>query len=100
MLHDTHGIDVGKNMYLCRMHEDRDEFELVLCADLRTEAREALRSEQERLEAQGPPPPPAAPPAAPMDTEGVSAAQGAAESRKRPCGRAPEDKVWHEGELS
>ena len=97
MLHDTHGIDVGNNMYLLRMHEDRDQFELVPCADLRSEAREALRSEQERLEAQGPPPPPAASPAAPMGSGETAQPQAAAAVHKRPRGPAPMGKEWDEG---
>ena len=56
MLHQTHGIDAGKRMYLLRMHTDRKgkhpgqpEYELVPCLDLRTEARDVLRFEAERL---------------------------------------------------
>ena len=84
-------------MYLLRMHDDRTEYELVQCRDLRSEAREALKSEQERLEAQGPPPPPAASPAAPMDTGGTSPPQSAAAVHKRPRGPAPKGKEWDEG---
>lgn len=68
MLHDTHGIDAEDRMYILRMHEDRDKYELVQCADLRSKARKALKSEHERLAAKPPPPPPAASPAAPIDT--------------------------------
>ena len=98
MLHDTHGIDVGERMYLLRMHEDRAEYEQVQCRDLRSEAREALKSEQERLEAQGPPPRPAPSPAAPVGSGGPSAAGAAAGAHKRPRGNHPKGKVWHEGD--
>ena len=93
----TCGIDVGEHMYLLCMHEDRAKYELVQCRDLRSEAREALKSEQERLEVQGPPPPPAASPAAPMDTGAAPPPQSAAAVHKRPRGPAPKGKEWDEG---
>ena len=72
MLHQTHGIDAGKRMYLLRMHTDRKgnhpgqpEYELVPCLGLRTEARDVLRFEAERLATKPPLPPPVASPAAP-----------------------------------
>lgn len=104
-VHQTHGIDAGKRMYLLRMHTDRKgkhpgqpEYELVPCLDLRTEARDVLKLEEERLAAKPPPPPPATSPAAPMNTQGAHQVPTAAESRKRPCGRAPEGKVWHDSQ--
>ena len=111
MLANTHGVDVGDRMYLLRMHADRNAYELVQCRDLRAEAREALQSEAVRLAAQPPPvapaaaqPPPVAPAAAQAasppagDAHGGRAAQGGSGSRKRPRGRPPEGKVWHEGD--
>ena len=97
MLHDTHGIDVGDRQYLLRMHADRAEFELVQCRDLRSEARIALKSEQERLAAQ---PRPAAPQAATASSNAANSqppAQGGSETRRRPPGAAPKGKVWQDG---
>eukprot|EP00966_Prymnesium_polylepis_P007521 172632-Prymnesium_polylepis.1 len=104
MLHQTHGKDAGTRMYLLRMHTDRKgkhpgkpEYELVPCLDLRPEAREVLRLEEERLAAQ---PPPAAPPAAappPAAANGTPPAQGVAVPLKRPRGAAPVGKVWLDG---
>ena len=104
MLQQTHGIDVGKRMYILRMHTDRKgkypgkpEYELVQCRDLRSEACELLRLEEERLAAKPPPPPPAAAPAAPMDTGKPPQPQSAAVAPKRPRGAAPAGKVWQDG---
>lgn len=49
MLCHSHGIDVEDRMYLLRMHDDRDTYELVKCSDLREEARQALSHEHRRL---------------------------------------------------
>ena len=108
MLANTHGVDVGDRMYILRMHADREAYELVQCADLRAEAREALQSEAARLAAQPPPVTPAAPQAAPAapqaasppagDAHSGSAAQGGSGPRKRPCGAAPAGKVWQDGQ--
>ena len=57
-----------------------------------------LRLEEERLAAKGPPPPPAASPAVSMDTGPAPQPHAAVAARKRPCGRAPEGKVWHDGQ--
>ena len=91
-------------MYLLRMHTDRKgkhpgqpEYELVPCLDLRTEARDVLRFEAERLAAKPPPPPPVASPAAPMDTGDATPPQAAAAVHKRPCGSAPTGEEWDEG---
>eukprot|EP00966_Prymnesium_polylepis_P036715 852012-Prymnesium_polylepis.1 len=100
MLENTHGIDVGDRMYLLRMHGDRNAYELVQCRDLRDEAREALRSEADRLAAQPAPAAPAAPQAAsppPLDANGVSPIQGDSGACKRPRGKAPKGKVWRDG---
>ena len=53
MLHQTHGIDAVQNMYLLRMHDDREEYELVKCADHREVARQVLALEHSRLVAAG-----------------------------------------------
>ena len=112
MLHQTHGIDAGKNMYLLRMHTDRvelikkrnaklkrgapplPEYELVPCLDLRAEARDVLRLEEERLAAKPPPPPPAAPAGAPTAAGESPPPQGAAAVHKRPRGNHPKGKDW------
>ena len=97
MMANTHGVDVGDRMYLLRMHTDRAAYELVQCRDLRNEAREALRSEAERLAARPPPPPPAASPATaspPPDVNGAPPAPAGSGTRKRPAGAAPSGKVW------
>lgn len=49
MLHQTHGIDAGENMYLLRMHDDREAYELVKCTDHREVARKVLAIEYARL---------------------------------------------------
>ena len=100
MLLNLHGKDVEDRMYLLRMHADRAAFELVLCRDLRSEAREALRVEEERLVEAAPRAAPAAPQAAPAVPGGASDGSPGAEDApvaKRPRGRAPEGKVWTEG---
>ena len=97
MLLDTHGIDVGNRQYLLRMHEDRGEYELVQCGDLRAEALIALKSEQDRLASQ---PPPAAPQAATAAANAANSqppAQSSSEQRRRPPGAAPKGKVWQDG---
>jgi hypothetical protein len=52
MLHQTHGVDAGQNMYLLRMHDDREAYELVKCADHREVARKVLAIEHARLVAE------------------------------------------------
>ncbi len=49
MLFRSFGVDVGDRMYLVRMHEDRDSYELVHCRDLRKEALHVLQAEEARL---------------------------------------------------
>ena len=49
MLLSTHNIDVGDRMYIVRVHDDRPEYELVKCRDLRVEARAMLDEERDRL---------------------------------------------------
>jgi hypothetical protein len=49
MLRSTHGIDVEDRMFLVRVHEDRDTYQLVPCRDLRTEAQTMLDNELVRL---------------------------------------------------
>ena len=49
MLEHTHKVDVEDRMYLLRMHADRDEFELVQCADYRSEAFAMLAHEYMRV---------------------------------------------------
>ena len=51
MAEQTHGVDCGDRMFLLRMHDDRATYELIQCADLRTEARAVLASESARLHA-------------------------------------------------
>mgnify|MGYP006178409711 CR=1 FL=1 len=46
----------------------------------------------------GPPPQQAASPAVSVDTEPAPQPQSAAVVRKRLCGRAPEGRIWHEGQ--
>ena len=49
LLKSSHGIDVGTNLYLVRVHEGLESYELVRCTDLRDEAIEILATELERL---------------------------------------------------
>ena len=108
MLKQTHGskYDVGKRMYLVRMHADRPEHECVPCADLRVEAKQLLDAEHARLVAAGPAPQPtanASPPPMPTATSpppvapsGGGPAQDSSGVRKRPRGAAPHGKVWQD----
>ena len=52
MIMHSHGLDVGDRLYLVRMHEDRDDYQLVLCHDWRCVARSLLEAEHSRLLAQ------------------------------------------------
>ena len=52
MLRTTHKLNVGPRMYLLRLHSDREAFELIKCRDLRSEAREMLQIEYNRIQAQ------------------------------------------------
>ena len=49
MLKHSHGFDVGARLYLVRMHEDRDNYEVVHCHDWRSVAQSLLKAEHARL---------------------------------------------------
>lgn len=49
LLRSSHGIDVGDRMYLVRVHDGLDTYELVKCTDLRDEAEDILDDEFNRL---------------------------------------------------
>ena len=49
MLMHSHGIDVGDRLFLERMHEDRNNYQIVHCYDWRSVARSLLQVEHTRL---------------------------------------------------
>jgi len=49
MLRQTHKIDCGTRMFLLRMHADRENYQLVQCVDLRSQAMDMLGNERLRL---------------------------------------------------
>ena len=49
MLMHSHGLDVGDRLFLVRMHEDRDSYQVVQCYDWRSVARSLLQVEHTRL---------------------------------------------------
>lgn len=49
MLGHSRGIGVGNRMYLVRVHEDRETYQVVECCDWRPVAQSLLQAEHERL---------------------------------------------------
>ena len=49
MLAHSHGLDVGARLYLVRMHEDRDNYQVMHCCDWRPVAQVLLQMEHKRL---------------------------------------------------
>jgi len=50
MLKHAHGLDVADRLYLVRVHEDRDDYQLVKCHDWRGKAYDLLDAEYQRLQ--------------------------------------------------